>query len=98
MARKTVTIDAELEIMIAIPLGELPPDDYEGKQAASGRVSLAQKALHLQAQLGPEAATAFIRIRNGLRSRTERLKDGRPVWSNVDALRWLMEKVAEEAA
>lgn len=106
MARKAVAIEeaedvhevaTERNVIITIPLGQPPINDYEGQQAASGRVNLQQKSLHLQAQLGPEAATIFIRIRNGLRDRNEKLAgDGRPVWSNVDALRWIMEKIASE--
>lgn len=84
------------EISITIPMGEPPADSYESKQAASGKVSLTQKSLHLQAQLGPEAATVFLRIRNGLRDINAKLAGGRPVFTNVDALRWLMERAAEE--
>jgi hypothetical protein len=35
-------------------------------------------------------------MRNGLRDRNAKLANGKPVWTNVDSLRWLMEQVAAE--
>lgn len=97
MAKKQAAMEAA-EIMISIPIGDCPADGYEAKQAQGGRVQFAQQSLHLQAQLGPEAATAFLRIRNGLRDQNAKLGGGKPVWTNVDAFRWLMEQVAAEVA
>jgi hypothetical protein len=98
MSRKSKDVLEASEVMIAIPLG-LPPDHgYEANQAKAGKVSLTQRAVHIHANLGETAAHAFLRIRNGLRERTAKLASGRPVWSNTDALRWLMEQVATESA
>jgi hypothetical protein len=95
MAKKAAVEEAA-EIIISIPIGDGPEPGYEAQQVRSGKVTLSQPTLHLQAQLGPEAAAAFIRIRNGLREQNAKLCGGRPVWTNVDALRWLMERVAAE--
>lgn len=98
MAKTRTAVAEAAEIMIAIPIGDSPPDGYEAKQAQSGKLMLSQPTLHIQAQLGSEAATAFLRIRNGLRERDAKLASGRPVWTNVDALRWIMEQVSAEVA
>lgn len=95
MSRKTAAVEESTEINITIPIGDPPAPGYESKQAQSGKVTLSQPTLHLQAQLGPVAAEAFLRIRNGLRDVNAKLDGGRPVYTNVDALRWLMERVAE---
>jgi hypothetical protein len=97
-SRTAVVESADQEIMIAIPIGGPPEAGYEAKQAQAGKLSLSQPTLHIQAQLGTEAATAFLRIRNGLRSKNAKLCGGRPVWTNVDALRWIMEQVSAEVA
>ncbi len=101
MARKNgvaVLEAAEREIIITIPLGIPPDSGYEAQKAAGGKVEFSQKSAHVDAQLGAEAAVAFLRIRNGLRDKAAKLLSGRPVWSNADALRWLMEQVAAEVA
>jgi hypothetical protein len=97
---KTKQVEAVAAALLELPIGAPPVAGYEDKQVHSGKVSLAPRRsrLHVQAQLGPEAATAFIRIRNGLREQNEKLSDGRPVWTNVDTLRWMMERVAEQIA
>jgi hypothetical protein len=94
--QRAATAAAADEIIISIPIGAGPEPGYEEQQARSGKIVLHQPRLHLQAQLGQEAASAFIRIRNGLRGQNAKLNGGRPVWTNVDALRWLMEQVAAE--
>lgn len=88
------------EVMLELPIGDPPNEGYEDKQAASGKINLAPRRsrLHVQAQLGHEAAITLIRIRNGLRDMHATLVDGRPVWTNVDVLRWMMEKAAEQLA
>ncbi len=100
MARKKADADVmdAAEVMIAIPLGEPPDGGYEASEALRGKVNLAERAVHVHANLGQAAATAFLRIRNGLRARNAKLSNERPVWSNTDALRWLMEQVAAEVA
>lgn len=96
MTRKTAAIEADREIIITIPVGEPPESGYEAQKAHAGRVVLSQRAVHIDANLGEAAAIAFLRLRNGLRDRNAKLGNGRPVWSNPDALRWLMEQVAAE--
>jgi hypothetical protein len=96
MAKARMAAVEAAEIIISIPIGDAPGEGYEAKQAISGKVNLSQPTLHLEAQLGPEAATAFLRMRNGLRDRNAKLANGKPVWTNVDSLRWLMEQVAAE--
>jgi hypothetical protein len=98
MARKNAAVVEAAEISITIPIGDGPETGYEAKQAQAGKLTLSQPTLHLQAQLGPAAAEAFLRIRNGLREVNAKLAGGRPVYTNVDALRWLMEQVAAEVA
>lgn len=98
MARSRTAVAEAAEIIISIPIGDGPEEGYEAQQAKSGKLMLAQPTLHIQAQLGPDAATAFLRIRNGLRERNAKLVGGRPVWTNVDALRWIMEQVSAEVA
>jgi hypothetical protein len=91
----------KLEAVIAVPLGDMPSiQGYEQEQCAAGMVTIEgyPPRVHIQAQLGPEAAMAFMRIRNGLREQNAKLGNGRPVYSNADTLRWLMEQVAGEAA
>lgn len=87
------------EAMIALPLGAAPNSHgYEEKQCAEGIVTIEGNPprIHIEAHLGPEAASAFMRIRNGLRDQNARLSNGRPVWSAADTLRWIMEQVAVE--
>lgn len=98
MSKQRTAVAEAAEIIISIPIGVGPEEGYEAKQAQSGKLMLSQPTLHIQAQLGPEAATAFLRIRNGLRERDAKLSSGKPVWTNVDALRWLMEQVSAEVA
>lgn len=98
MAKSRAAVVAAEEISITIPIGDGPPDGYEALQAQRGKVSLSQPTLHIDAQLGPEAAMAFLRMRNGLRDSNAKLGSGKPVWTNVDALRWLMEQVSAEVA
>lgn len=97
MAKKAM--DAA-EAIISVPLGAAPKrNDYESQQVEEGRVTIEghPPRMNIQAQLGQDAALAFIRIRNGLREQNAKLSNGRPVYSNADTLRWLMEQVANES-
>jgi hypothetical protein len=96
--KQVEAVEDGLEIMIAIPIGVAQPDGYEAKQATSGRVNLSKPTLHIEAQLGAEAAMVFLRVRNGLRERNAKMANGKPVWTNVDALRWVMEQISAEVA
>ena len=80
-------------VNLTLPIGESPNGNYEGNQARCGKVRIDEPGLHVNAQLGKENALTFLRIRNGLRATNAKLANGRPVWTNVDALRWMMEHV-----
>lgn len=72
---------------LKVPLGKMPNDDsYETEKINRGIVTV-------EAKLGKEAAVAFVQVRNGLRESNAKLISGRPVWTNADALRWLMEQL-----
>lgn len=97
MARTKAKAESQVaEVVLELPIGEPPLDGYEERQAGAGKISLAPRRsrLHVQAQLGHDAAVTLIRIRNGLRQQHATLNDGRPVWTNVDAFRWIVEQVA----
>jgi hypothetical protein len=83
------------KVSIELPLGEPPASGYEREQADAGNVSIGgPDRLHVNAQLGPAAAQAFLQLRAGLRESRACMADGRPVWTNADALRWFLEQVA----
>ena len=74
-------------VLIEMPLGAAPEaDSYERQKLNRGIVSV-------EAKLGKDAAIAFVRVRNGLRDANAKLNSGRPVWTNADALRWMMEQI-----
>lgn len=93
MAKQTKIVEVN-SVMVELPIGELPESGYEVQCAHSGSVDLTSRGVHVDAQLGQEAAEAFLKVRNGLRNASAKLATGRPVWSNADALRWMMEQVA----
>ena len=90
--------DACEMVEITVPFAHpVETKDYEGEQADSGVVSVGRTGVHVNVQLGAKAARGFMRLRNGLRTSTARLADGRPVWSNADALRYLLESMVDAA-
>ena len=92
--KQTETTPAQLEAKLTVPIGISPNGDYEGDQARCGKVRFEERGgLHINSQLDAENAITFLRIRNGLRERNARLANGRPVHTNVDALKWMMEQV-----
>lgn len=100
MAKKATAAKEETrvsEVILELPIGS-PADGYEGRQAESGKISLAANRgrMNIQAQLGADVAFTFMRIRNGLRDRGAKLGSGRPVWTNVDVIRWMMEQVSAQ--
>ena len=79
--------DKKQSVLIEVPLGTPPNDDsYEQQKVNRGIVSV-------EAKLGKQAAIAFVRVRNGLRAQNAKLENGRPVWSNADTIKWMMEQV-----
>ncbi|MES2788137.1 MAG: hypothetical protein V4719_00850 [Planctomycetota bacterium] len=85
-------------VAITLPIAFQPAEGYEAQQAAEGRVQLGDgPRTHIDAMLGPVEAAAFMHLRAGLRRDNAKLACGRPVWSNPDVLRWLMQQVAAQA-
>lgn len=84
----------EIEVPFASPVDS---HDYEAEQADNGVVAVGRTGVHVNVQLGAKAARGFMRLRNGLRKANCRLVDGRPVWTNADALRYLLESMVDAA-
>ena len=85
------------QVEVAFPIGDGDEVGYHRQLTEGGDVPFEARGVHLNVQLGTKAATAFVRVRNGLRSSGAKLADGRPVWSNADALRYIFEAMAEAA-
>lgn len=66
-------------VTVEIPLGE-PPHRFD--------------QVHIEGWLRRDAAHTFARLRQALRDQDARTEDGRPVKTNPDILRWLMEQFA----
>ena len=66
-------------VVVEIPLGE-PPHRFD--------------QVHVDGWLRRDAANTFARLRQALRDRGAKTDDGRPVASNADIIRWLMEQFA----
>jgi hypothetical protein len=82
-------------VSLSIPLAESQAVGYEVQQADVGVVRFdGVNTLHVNVQLGPAPAKAFLSMLAGLRAGNAKLLDGKPVWTNADGLRWLMEQVA----
>jgi hypothetical protein len=82
-------------ITLELPIGAGESPGYQSELIEAGEVSLDQPGAHFNLQIGPRGAAAFARVRNGLRDSAAKLPGGRPVWSNADALRWIMEAMAD---
>ena len=94
----TVEVALTDTIVIEVPFAQpVPVVGYECEQAESGVVSVGRTGLHVNVQLGPKAARGYMRLRNGLRESNAKLADGRPVWTNADALRFLLEGMVDAA-
>lgn len=94
MAKRKSAPDKLGAVTVELPIGELPAEGYELDRAHGGKIAIGSRGTHVDAQLGGDAAEAFLRVRNGLRDSNAKLASGRPVWSNADALRYIMEQVA----
>ena len=93
----TTAVARQKEIALSIPLGQAELTGYQRELTDEGEVLFESRGIHLNVQLGQKAAAAFSAFRNGLRAAGEKLPDGRPVYSNADALRWLCESIASAA-
>lgn len=83
-------------VTIEIPMGPLDSEGgYQADKAEKGYIG--DRTMHLDVRLGPKAAKAFSRLRNGLRESGAKLEDGRPVWSSAETLRFLLEALADAA-
>lgn len=89
MAKK-VTFEIDT-VKLDVPVGSAEAIGYQRELMKGGDVPLDIRGVHLNLHLGPKAATAFMRFRNGLRTTDPRIE------SNADALRWLFEQLAEAA-
>src|SRR5689334_122784 len=83
------------ELALTLPVGDDEHVGYQSQLIEGGDVPLEVRGVHLNVHLGSKAAMIFARIRNGLRATGAKLDDGRPVWSNADALRYVFEALAE---
>lgn len=98
MAKKEAKAPARVaEISIALPVveaGEQP--GYQSELIEAGELPLDISPARFNVSVGGRGASAFVRVRNGLREQNAKLQDGRPVYSNADALRWILDAIADE--
>lgn len=85
------------EVTLTLPMGlEGEDTGYQASQTAGGDVRLRTRArLHVRVNFGAKGAVALTRLRNGLRASGAKLGDGKPVWTSTDALRYLLESLAD---
>ena len=99
-ATATATIEAT-EIHVALPFVELDEElsaGFEAREAAGGNVALRTRSrAHVNVHLGKKATQSLLRLREGLRVSGARMPDGKPVWTTADALRYLLEAIADAA-
>ncbi len=77
----------ELSLTINFELPEYEPEGYESEQVNGAAT------VHTDLQFGARHAAALFRLREALRDKRVILNN-RPVWSNVDVIRWLLEMVS----
>lgn len=82
------------EVQLVLPVGGGEQAGYQRELVEAGEVSM-ETGTHLNVQVGPRGAKAFVSVRNGLRDAGARLKDGRPVYTNADALRFILDLIAD---
>lgn len=68
-------------VMIEVPLGE-PPHRFD--------------QVHLEGWLRGEPANTFARLRQALRDKNAKTENGRPIVSNADVLRWVIEQLGAQ--
>ncbi len=87
------------QVTITIPVIDEEPIGYEKQLLEQGAVSLdGDGRLHVDVRLGKDEAKAFSRIRAALRKGQATTKEGKPVFSNNDVLRWLCQQVVSQSA
>ena len=82
------------EIQITLPVGGGERPGFQRELVEAGELSLDVTAVHLNINVGRRGAAAFVRVRNGLIARGAKLEGGRPVFTNADALRFIVEEIA----
>lgn len=83
------------EVSVILPVGDAVPVGYQQQLVEGGEVPFeGQRGFHLNLQIGKDAAMAFTRVRSGMIARGATLPNGRPVWSNADVLRCILEQIA----
>ena len=68
-------------VTIEFPIVDLNPEHYQAR--------------HVEVQLDGRQRASLSRLRAGLESGHLKLANGKPVWSNADAVRWLIEQVSD---
>jgi hypothetical protein len=87
---------APAEITLSLTLGAPERPGFQTELIAGGEMTLdGDTGAHLNVQVGPRGAAVFARYRNALRASEAKRPDGRQVWSNADALRYLLESMAD---
>jgi len=82
---------------ICVPLAQAKLVGYEKDQVEEGKIRLENSsAQYIGLRVGPEIAQKFQLIKNGLVAQGSALQCGRPVFSNADVLRWMMENIQIE--
>lgn len=83
------------EVVVSFPIGDGEAVGYQRQLVEGGEVPFeGQRGFHLNLQIGKDAAMAFTRVRSGMIARGATLPNGRPVWSNADVLRCILEQIA----
>ena len=94
-APRQASAEAVGDIQLTLPVGSVEQSGYQSELIAGGEMSLDVTAAHLNINVGARGASAFVRVRNGLRAAGSKLQDGRPVWTNADALRFIVDAIAD---
>lgn len=64
-------------------------------EAPMGGLDEGYLSRHVQVQLNGHQRETLRRLVNGLRDSDERLADGKAIESNADAVKWILEQLAE---
>jgi hypothetical protein len=82
------------KVLVEIPLLDKVENQqgYSAQREAAGHLNFAG---HLNIQLGKESAQTFIRLREALKAISAKLPNGRPVASNSDVLKWMLQHIHE---
>lgn len=91
--------DSKSEVALRLPVASTRLKGYELELIKQGNVSLDDDGrLHVNVWLGKAEAEAYCRLRAGLREARATTSEGKPVFSNNDVLRWLLQQVVSQSA